>query len=67
MLAEEMIKLAEKHLDNSLKGGSARRCLEEAKVLERAGFEFSARAAAIRSLMYSVGKDHPDYKAATAP
>lgn len=59
-----IIKLAEKHIGKGPMISSAELCLFDAKNLFSKGdFEF-ARKRALKSLCYSVGVFHPDYKLA---
>ena len=63
--AERAIRLARKHVDNNSKmESSARLCLSDAlNCFENQRFEY-AYASAMRSLAYSVGIFHADYKKA---
>jgi hypothetical protein len=63
MNAEQVIILARKHL-GGLMESSARLCLEDALNLRDAGRYDYAKQRAIRSLEYSVGVFHADYKKA---
>lgn len=59
--ASKTIILARKHLGGAMES-SARLCLSDAVLLYDAGSYESARRQALRSLAYSVGVFHPDYK-----
>lgn len=66
----EVIELARKHVNNdsatqsSATQSSALSCLREAEALQAQGKCVHARNRAVKSLQYSVGILHPDYKAA---
>ena len=63
--AEKAIRLARKHIGNgAAMDSSARLCLADALALmEKQDYE-AAHARAVRSLGYSVGVFHADYKSA---
>jgi hypothetical protein len=66
MTTNDVIILARKHVGNgALMEGSARLCLEDAVRLQDAGNLDAAKARALKSLGYSVGTLHPDYKRAS--
>ena len=59
----EVIELARKHVNNgAVMQSSAQACLESAERLQAQGKCVEARNRAVRSLQYSVGVFHPDYK-----
>ena len=61
----EVIQLARKHANNgALMQSSAQICLNDAEALQAQGKCVEARNRAVKSLQYSVGIFHPDYKAA---
>lgn len=63
MDAQQIITLARKHLGGAMES-SARLCLSDALTLvERGDFEY-AKQRALKSLSYSVGILHPDYRRA---
>ena len=63
----EVIQLARKHANNgAAMQSSAQLCLRDAEALQFAGKTASARNCAVKSLEYSVGIFHPDYKATRA-
>lgn len=65
MNAYEVIELARKHVNNGVgMQSSAKACLESAERLQAQGKCVEARNRAVRSLQYSVGVFHPDYKRA---
>ena len=65
MNAQEIIRLARKYLGCGTMESSARLCMADAVRLEGEGeFEF-AKARALKSLSYSVGRSHPDYQRAS--
>lgn len=64
MTAQNVITLARKNLGGSMET-SARLCLTDAVALADAGNLNAARLRALRSLQYSVGVFHPDYKRAS--
>lgn len=66
MDAQKVIVLARKHSGNAaVMISSARLCLSDAVHLYDAGNFDAAKARAIKSLGYSVGVFHEDYKKAT--
>jgi len=67
MNSYEVIQLAKKHVDSTaVMQYSAKLCLADAVRLQYQGKCAEARNRAVKSLAYSVGVLHPDYKAATA-
>jgi hypothetical protein len=63
MTVDEIIAIAEMHVNSGLMASSAKFALYEAKALAAEGeYEF-ARRRALKSLAYSVGGFHPDYQA----
>ena len=64
MNANQTIILARKHVGTD---SSARLCLSDAIRCYEDGLLDAAKDRAIRSLAYSVGVFHPDYKAAIKP
>lgn len=67
MNAEQAIILARKHVGNgAAMESSARLCLADAVALRDKGRLVDAKARAIRSLSYSVGIFHSDYRRAIA-
>ncbi len=60
MNTKEVLALARKHLSND----SSRLCLADAVALEEKGELEYAKARALKSLAYSVGVFHSDYKKA---
>ena len=65
MNTQKRIALARKHyLDNEANKASAAICLSDAVALYDAGDYEAADVRAIKSLKYSVGIFHPDYKRA---
>lgn len=65
MNSQQVIELARKHADNgSAQASSAKLCLQDAESLQGQGKCVEARNRAVKSLAYSVGVFHPDYKAA---
>lgn len=63
MNSYEVIQLAKKHANNgSEMQSSAQVCLKDAEELQRQGKCVEARNRAVKSLEYSVGVFHPDYK-----
>lgn len=65
MNVDKIIILARKHAGNgALMESSARHCLSEAVQRSDEGRYAIARGWALRSLSYSVGVFHPDYKRA---
>lgn len=64
MNSYEVIQLAKKHANNGAPmQSSAQLCLKEAIDLQQQGKYEAARNLAVKSLRYSVGVFHPDYKA----
>jgi hypothetical protein len=62
--AKETIRLARKHLGQGTMESSARLCLADAiKLYDNADYD-TAHKRALKSLAYSVGIFHPDYKLA---
>lgn len=60
----EVIQLARKHVnDGAEMQSSAQLCLSDAEALQSEGKCVEARNRAVKSLQYSVGVFHPDYKA----
>ena len=67
MNTDKVLILARKHLGNgAVMDSSARLCMEDAVTLAGNGNLDAAKTRAIKSLAYSVGILHPDYKRATA-
>jgi len=64
MTLSALIITARKHLGEGQMESSARFCLADAITLRDAGDYEHARQRALRSLDYSVGIFHPDYKKA---
>ena len=64
MNANQVIELAEKNIANAALIGSAKLCLQDAKDCLAKGDEGYAFNRALKSLQYSIGIFHPDYKAA---
>lgn len=63
----EVIQLARKHANNgSEMQSSAQLCLKDAEALQFQNKCTEARNRAVKSLQYSVGIFHPDYKATRA-
>ena len=62
MNTNDTIILARKHLGTNAMRSSAAVCLADAVALQDDGGLFNARLRALRSLAYSVGRFHPDYK-----
>ncbi len=60
----EIIRLARKNVDLGVMASSARLCLAEAVASFDDGHYDVAAARAVKSLAYSVGIFHPDYKKA---
>lgn len=56
------IRLARKHLGTGVMDSSARLCLSDAIQLRERGFWDYAQKRALKSLAYSVGVFHKDYK-----
>lgn len=63
MSAADIIELANRHLGAGCMVSSARLCLDDARQLLAASCA-DARQRALRSLAYSVGILHPDYRRA---
>lgn len=63
MQVTQILALARKHLGGSMES-SARLCLEDAVKLSDAGNFDAAKTRALKSLSYSVGVFHADYKKA---
>jgi len=61
MTTAALIDLAESHAHKGAMVSSARSCIHDARTLAARGEDGYARAWALRSLTYSVGKFHPDY------
>lgn len=67
MTTDNAIILARKHVGNgAAMESSARLCLADAVALQDAGNLTDAKARAVKSLAYSVGIFHADYKRAAA-
>jgi hypothetical protein len=66
MNTQNIIILARKHLGTGVMDSSARLCLADAITLADAGDYTYARARALKSLAYSVGMFHADYRKASA-
>jgi len=66
MHISEIIALAEKHVEKAQMLSSAKLCLSDAKELVGRGEVESAKVRALKSLAYSIGILHPDYRAAAA-
>lgn len=65
MKVSEVIALARKYVEVGIMVSSARLCLADAEKAYSAGNFDIARQRAIKSLAYSVGILHPDYKRAS--
>ena len=65
MNTDIVIRLARKHLGNGVMESSARLCLEDAICLYDGGNLYRAKERALKSLAYSVGILHPDYRRAS--
>lgn len=65
MNTNQVIILARKHLGTGEMNSSARLCLSEAIRYQERGELDYAKERAIKSLAYSVGMFHPDYKRAS--
>ena len=65
MNTHEVIILARKHLGKGIMDSSARLCLSDALCLHEEGNLTRAKDRALRSLAYSVGMFHADYKRAS--
>lgn len=63
MTAQQTIIIARKHLGGEMES-SARFCLADAVTLYDAGNDEAAKARALKSLAYSLGVFHPEYKRA---
>lgn len=63
MTTVTVVALAEKHLGAGAMVSSARLCIDDARVLARRGDDIGATRRALRSLAYSVGILHADYRA----
>ena len=66
MSTQNVIRLARKHLGMGSMESSARLCMADAVQLEGDGKLDAAKARALKSLSYSVGVLHPDYRRAAA-
>jgi hypothetical protein len=67
MYTNEVIILARRHLNNGAeRSGSARLCLADAVKLQAEGKLAAAKKCALKSLAYSVGISHDDYKRANS-
>jgi hypothetical protein len=66
MNTQNIIILARKHLGTGVMDSSARLCLADAIKLYDDGDLPSAKARALKSLAYSVGMFHADYRKASA-
>ena len=66
MKIEKVIAIARKHLGKGEMESSARLCFERAISLYEEKWFFYAHILAVKSIAYSVGKLHPDYKKANA-
>ena len=66
MNTHEVIILARKHLGTGVMDSSARLCLSDAITLHEAGDLTNAKARALKSIDYSVGCFHPDYRRAAS-
>lgn len=65
MNSYEVIQLARKHVNNgSPMQSSAELCLKDAEALQYEGKCAAARNRAVKSLQYSVGIFHEDYRSA---
>jgi hypothetical protein len=61
-IATDTIASAETHLPHAIQPTSAEFCLREAQDLMQIGAHLTAASWALRSLKYSVGIFHPDYR-----
>ena len=66
MTLHQIIILARKHVHNGAMQSSAELCLSDALRLHEAGDWTNAKARALKSLDYSIGCFHPDYRKAQA-
>ena len=67
MNAHQTIILARKHLGTGVMDSSARLCLTDALRLHEEGHLTRAKERALKSIAYSVGILHADYKNALKP
>ena len=66
MNTDNVIRLARTHLGGDMES-SARLCLEDAiRIVDECGDMILAKHRALKSLAYSIGTSHPDYKAASS-
>ena len=65
MNSKDVIILARKHLGSGVMDSSARLCLSDAIMLYDDGDLIHAKERALKSVFYSVGKFHADYKRAS--
>lgn len=64
MNSHQVIELAKRHVDNgAAMASSARLCLDDAIALQAQGKCVAARNRAVKSLQYSIGVFHKDYRA----
>lgn len=66
MNTHQIIIIARKHIGTGVMDSSARLCLADAIALYDAGDLPSAKARALKSIAYSVGMFHADYRRASA-
>lgn len=66
MNTHQIIIIARKHIGTGVMDSSARLCLADAIALYDAGDLASAKARALKSIAYSVGMFHADYRRASA-
>lgn len=66
MTTASMIETAEKHIGKGAMVSSAKLCLDDAVEMAARGDYRATRMWAMRSLAYSVGIFHPDYRAVEA-
>lgn len=66
MDTNKVIILARKHMDTGVMASSARLCLASAIEAQNNGDYATAKAWAVKSLKYSVGIFHVDYKKASS-
>ncbi len=66
MLVTQILALAQKHVGSGAMASSARLCFDDAMTRFARADLYGARCRALRSLAYSVGILHPDYRAAMA-